>query len=124
MTLKPDATPGDTRWFTHDRFGLFIHWGTYALGARHEWVKSREQIPDDVYQKYFDHFDPDLYNPDDVRDPRKGNLPHQLAAKAKLLVGVGNDAYELVPCPDCGGQGIAHCCDGSCEQPAIEVLKE
>ena len=35
-----------------------------------------------------------------------------------------NDAYELVPCPDCGGQGIAHCCDGICEQPAVEVLNE
>jgi hypothetical protein len=23
----------------------------------------------------------------------------------------------LVPCPDCGGQGIAHCCDGICAQP-------
>ena len=26
---------------------------------------------------------------------------------------------DLVPCPDCGGQGIAHCCDGVCEQPGI-----
>jgi len=34
------------------------------------------------------------------------------------------DAYELVPCPDCGGQGTAHCCDGICEQPAVEVLNE
>ena len=25
--------------------------------------------------------------------------------------------HEFVPCPDCGGQGIAHCCDGICEQP-------
>jgi hypothetical protein len=25
--------------------------------------------------------------------------------------------YDLTPCPDCGGQGIAHCCDGICEQP-------
>lgn len=24
-------TPGDTAWFTHDRFGMFIHWGLYAL---------------------------------------------------------------------------------------------
>jgi len=24
---------------------------------------------------------------------------------------------RLVPCPDCGGSGIAHCCDGICEQP-------
>jgi len=58
-------TVGDTDWFQHDRFGLFIHWGLYALAARHEWVKSREQIPDDVYDaKYFKHFDPDLYDPE------------------------------------------------------------
>jgi alpha-L-fucosidase len=50
-------------WFLHDRFGLFIHWGIYAAAARHEWVKSRELISDEEYQKYFDHFDPDLYNP-------------------------------------------------------------
>ena len=25
-------------WWTHDRFGMFIHWGLYALPARHEWV--------------------------------------------------------------------------------------
>jgi alpha-L-fucosidase len=56
-------TPGDTSWFVHDRFGLFIHWGLYALPARHEWVKSHEQIPDDVYEGYFRHFDPDLYDP-------------------------------------------------------------
>jgi alpha-L-fucosidase len=47
----------------HDRFGLFIHWGIYALPARHEWVKQIEQIPEEVYQKYFEHFDPDLYDP-------------------------------------------------------------
>jgi alpha-L-fucosidase len=59
-TLK---TPGDTRWFVHDRFGMFIHWGLYALPARHEWVKQVEQIPDEKYQAYFKRFDPDLYDP-------------------------------------------------------------
>ena len=63
MALKPEATAGNTDWFVHDRFGLFIHWGLYALPARHEWVKNREQIPDSVYQRYFEHFDPDLYDP-------------------------------------------------------------
>ena len=53
----------ETSWFTHDRFGLFVHWGIYALPARHEWIKHREMIPDDVYQRYFEHFDPDLYDP-------------------------------------------------------------
>jgi len=26
---------------------------------------------------------------------------------------------DMVPCPDCGGQGIGHCCDGICEQPDL-----
>lgn len=50
-------------WFVQDRLGLFIHWGLYSLAARHEWVKTRERISDAEYQKYFDHFDPDLYDP-------------------------------------------------------------
>ncbi len=54
---------GDTSWFVHDRFGLFIHWGLYALPARHEWVKHHERIPDERYDLYFRHFDPDLYDP-------------------------------------------------------------
>ncbi|MFN8483626.1 MAG: alpha-L-fucosidase [Anaerolineae bacterium] len=55
--------PPDLDWFTHDRFGLFIHWGIYAAAARHEWVKNRECLSDADYQPYFDHFDPDLYDP-------------------------------------------------------------
>lgn len=58
-------TPGDTEWFTASRFGMFIHWGLYALPARHEWVKNREEIPEAHYQKYFEHFNPDLYDPKD-----------------------------------------------------------
>lgn len=50
-------------WWTNDRFGMFIHWGIYALPARHEWVQLYEKIPAADYQKYFDHFNPDLYNP-------------------------------------------------------------
>ena len=54
---------GDATWLVHDRFGLFIHWGLYALAARHEWVKHRERMTDAHYQRYFDHFDPDLFDP-------------------------------------------------------------
>lgn len=58
-------TPGDASWFVRDRFGLFIHWGLYALPARHEWVQSQEKITADEYERrYFTRFDPDLYDPD------------------------------------------------------------
>ncbi|MBR2354394.1 MAG: alpha-L-fucosidase [Clostridia bacterium] len=58
-------TIGETDWFVHDRFGMFIHFGLYALPARHEWIKEREKISEEKYQKYFDHFNPDLM---DARD--------------------------------------------------------
>jgi alpha-L-fucosidase len=44
MTLTTAPTPGDTQWFTHDRFGM-------------------ERIDTATYEKYFKHFDPDLYDP-------------------------------------------------------------
>lgn len=55
-------TPGDTAWFRHDRFGMFIHWGLYAMPARHEWVKTRECRPEAEYEKYFRYFQPDLFD--------------------------------------------------------------
>lgn len=51
------------KWWTDARFGMFIHWGLYALPARHEWVKSHEKITDAAYQKYFDNFNPDEFDP-------------------------------------------------------------
>lgn len=55
-------TPGNTEWFRASRFGMFIHWGLYAMPARHEWIKTRERIPEEKYDKYFRYFDPDLYD--------------------------------------------------------------
>jgi len=63
MPLEPPPTIGDTCWFVRDRFGLFIHWGLYALPARGEWVKSQERMSDEEYQVLFEHFEPDLFNP-------------------------------------------------------------
>ncbi len=58
-------THGESDWFVHDRFGLFIHWGLYALGARHEWLMHKEEIPVEEYERrYFQRFDPDLYDPE------------------------------------------------------------
>ena len=69
-TIRPSI--GDTSWFVRDRFGLFIHWGLYALPARHEWVKSMEKLDDDKYDLYFKHFDPDLYDPNAWADAAAG----------------------------------------------------
>ena len=54
---------GKTDWFVRDRFGMFIHWGLYAMPARHEWVRFHEKILDEDYAIYFELFNPDLFNP-------------------------------------------------------------
>jgi alpha-L-fucosidase len=51
------------KWWTDARFGMFIHWGLYALPARHEWVKNAERMTNDQYQKYFNMFNPDMWDP-------------------------------------------------------------
>ena len=64
MNTSTNTSP-DLSWFADARFGMFIHWGLYALGARHEWLMNHEQIaPDDYEARYFSRFDPDLYDPD------------------------------------------------------------
>lgn len=58
-------TDGETEWFRHDRFGMFIHFGLYSLPARHEWIKEYEKISEEKYEKYFEYFNPDLFDPKD-----------------------------------------------------------
>ncbi len=58
-----DFGKGDTGWFTHDRFGMFIHWGLYSMPGRHEWIRNYEEIPNEDYEKYFEQFNPDLFDP-------------------------------------------------------------
>lgn len=50
-------------WFKEARFGMFIHWGLYAIPARNEWVRSIERIPEERYQQYFDEFTAKDYDP-------------------------------------------------------------
>lgn len=59
----PEQKAKRMQWWTDARFGMFIHWGLYALPARHEWVKNRERMTNEQYQKYFDEFNPDHFEP-------------------------------------------------------------
>lgn len=52
-----------TKWYNEARFGMFIHWGLYAIPARGEWVRSTERIPNEQYDPLINEFYADSFNP-------------------------------------------------------------
>jgi alpha-L-fucosidase len=55
--------PDRIQWFRDARFGMFIHWGLYALLGRGEWAMSREQIPLEEYDPLAERFSVPKYDP-------------------------------------------------------------
>lgn len=56
---------GDGRdWFLDKKFGLFVHWGFYAIPAWHEQQQWRGRVPREEYEKLAAPFNPVLYDPD------------------------------------------------------------
>ncbi len=56
---------GDARdWFLQRRFGLFIHWGLYAIPAWHEQQQWRAGVPRADYARLQAQFNPARFDPD------------------------------------------------------------
>jgi alpha-L-fucosidase len=58
------AGPGDAsraqrmQWWHAAKFGMFIHWGLYAVLGQHEWAMEYEGIPIPQYELLAKHFQP------------------------------------------------------------------
>ena len=73
--LVETKTDKDARleWWREARFGMFIHWGLYAVPAGEwngqtnhaEWIRESAQIPLDEYNKFIGQFNPVKFNADD-----------------------------------------------------------
>jgi alpha-L-fucosidase len=70
----PEGRDARMRWWRDAKFGLFIHWGVYAVPAGTyqgkqvpgigEWIMRRAQIPVAEYRGYGRQFNPVKYDPD------------------------------------------------------------
>ena len=63
--------------FQYDRFGLFLHWGVYAIPARGEWVRNYDEMKEEDYIPFVKEFNPAAFDPhawaiccDDCQTPR------------------------------------------------------
>jgi len=80
-TLLMAQTSSDSRskrieWWRDARFGMFIHWGVYAVPAGEwqgkpseglgEWIMFRSKIPVAEYEKLTAHFNPEKFNAEEI----------------------------------------------------------
>ncbi len=73
------------KWWREARFGLFIHWGLYAIPAGEwkgktsygEWIRHSAQIPIAEYDKFVQQFNPLKFNADEwVRLARDAGMKY------------------------------------------------
>ncbi len=68
----PDPDAARLAWWREARFGLFIHWGLYAIPAGEwngnrghgEWIRETARIPVGEYEKFRDQFNPVKFDAD------------------------------------------------------------
>ena len=58
-----DSAENRSAWFREARFGMFIHWGLYAIPARGEWIYARHPWKKGEYEALAKVFNPTNYNP-------------------------------------------------------------
>jgi len=66
--IKPKDDPR-TAWWQNDKFGMFIHWGVYAVPADSskgiaEWYMHNHKIPVPEYERFATQFNPVKFNAD------------------------------------------------------------
>ena len=79
-----------TQWYQEARFGMFIHWGLYAIPARGEWLRSVEQLPKEDYEPLKDEFAAENYNPKEW-----ARLAKEAGMKYAVLTAKHHDGYCL-----------------------------
>lgn len=59
----PPARAARMKWFHDARFGIFIHWGVYAVPAKGEWYMSNAKVPQAAYRAFAKAFTAAKYDP-------------------------------------------------------------
>jgi len=81
------------KWWRDAKFGMFIHWGVYAVPARKgEWVMLQEKIPVATYRQFAKEFNPVKFNPDEWAD-----IASDAGMKYMVITAKHHDGFALYP---------------------------
>ena len=102
--LKESPAQRDQRmaWWRQARFGMFIHWGVYAvpagtykgkqIGGIGEWIMRRAEIPVIEYRAFAKRFNPVKYDPD-----AWAALAEEAGMKYIVITSKHHDGFALFP---------------------------
>jgi alpha-L-fucosidase len=90
---QDDAT---MKWWSDAKFGMFIHWGLYAVPAKGEWYMEQAAIPIDDYRKYaFDQGDGVYFDAKDYHPAEWARLAKDAGMKYMCLTARHHDGFAL-----------------------------
>jgi len=89
LTLAPRFGDGRDWWF-QKRFGMFVHWGLYAINAFHEQEQWRRRVPREEYVRLTSRWNPVAFDPDAWLD-----LLHEAGMSYICLTAKHHDGFCL-----------------------------
>ena len=100
LTTSTIAEEDRTQWFRDARFGMFIHWGVYAVPAGEwegetirgigEWIMRFRRIPVDTYKGFAPDFTAEKYDPEFWAD-----LAQRAGMKYVVITAKHHDGFSL-----------------------------
>jgi alpha-L-fucosidase len=99
-TLAPDLllSEKDMTWWRDAKFGVFVHWGLYAIPAKGEWHMFNDKVPAEAYAKLAERFDPKHYDPD-----AWAKLAREAGARYMVMTARHHDGFSLFDSPSSHG---------------------
>ncbi len=86
----PPAKAARMKWFHDARFGIFIHWGVYAVPAKGEWYMSNAKVPQATYRAFAKDFTAAKYDP-----TAWAALIEEAGAKYMVITAKHHDGFTL-----------------------------
>jgi len=90
----------DMTWWKESRFGMFIHWGLYAIPAGEwngqqipgiaEWIMNRAQVPVREYEQLAEQFNPVEFDADEI-----AGLAKEAGMKYLVITSKHHDGFAL-----------------------------
>lgn len=109
-TVHAYNVPDNMKWWADDKFGMFIHFGSYSYYGHGEWAMQTEGISKETYQKTISaKFDPEKFDAQEIVSYAKKAGMKYLVFTAKHHEGLAMWDTKVASFTDTTGQKYTAC---------------